>query len=40
MLSVIDESIYKRGVFKRMNPGKKVKAMAYLVILKGNKKAK
>jgi hypothetical protein len=41
MLSVIDESIYKRGVFKRMNPGKKVKAMAYLVILaKSNKKAK
>jgi len=41
MLSVIDESIYKRGVFKRMNPGKKVKAMAYLVILsKSNGKIK
>ena len=29
MLSVIDESIYKRGVFKRMNPGKKIKAAVY-----------
>eukprot|EP00277_Geminigera_cryophila_P017296 CAMPEP_0179441318 /NCGR_PEP_ID=MMETSP0799-20121207/24890_1 /TAXON_ID=46947 /ORGANISM="Geminigera cryophila, Strain CCMP2564" /LENGTH=369 /DNA_ID=CAMNT_0021225493 /DNA_START=3 /DNA_END=1112 /DNA_ORIENTATION=- len=32
MLSVIDESIYKRGVFKRMHPGKKIKAAAYFAV--------
>jgi len=32
MLSVIDESIYKRGVFKRMHAGKKIKAAAYFAV--------
>jgi len=32
MLSVIDESIYKRGVFKRMRTGKKIKAAVYFAV--------
>lgn len=32
LLSVIDESIYKRGVWKKLNLKKKVKALAYMTI--------
>lgn len=32
LLSVIDEGIYKRGVFKKLGPSKKLKAAVYMAV--------